>query len=213
MQYNKWEDREIHVDDNSTTKYTVGTIIGYRLVRLFNNVQLMTDKQGKNGTTVRGIIKNVKYAGQMFYIKEGKVTSNDEVTGEYELIGIGKIMRTNGLIMGRNAERGQDQIDKNEVYSTTIKLDTQHNYSNCTVTPATGQVVDSGGANIVKFNADSTSVFHAGARMILGVDYTETPLSGKITASTFTIDGTTIVDCDRLIAATIPTAPIYEKIP
>ena len=213
VRYDKWIDLEIHADDNSLTKLTKGTIIGYRLVRLMDGKQLMCDKQAMNGTTVKGIVKRSGSQPALFIIKEGKVTSNDEVTGEYEMIGVGLVLVTNTRSLARNGEREQAQISDNETYSTDIKLDTQHNYSNCTVTPATGQVVDAGGTNIAKFNADSTSVFHAGARMILGVDYTETPLTGKIVPITFVIDGTTVVDCDRLVDATAPAAMTYEKIP
>ena len=213
VRYDKWTDLEIHVDDNTSTSLTKGFIVGYRLVRLMDGRQVRTDKQAKNGTTVRGIIKRKGSEPALFIIKEGKVTANEAVTGDYEMIGIGLILKTNSLILSRNGEREQDQIGENEDYATTIKDDTQHNYSNCTVNAVSGQLSDASGNLLTAYNSKSTSVFHAGARMILGTDYTETPGAGKITPLTFSIDTTTIVDCDRLISASAPAAMIYEKIP
>ena len=213
VRYTKWTDLEIHADDNSLTKLTKGFIIGYRLVQLMDGKQIRSDKQAKHGTTVKGIVKRSGSQPALFIIKEGKVTSNDEVTGEYEMIGVGLVLVTNTRILARNGEREQAQIDDNETYSTDIKLDTQHNISNCTVNPATGQLIDPGAANVPAYNVDSTRVFHNGARQILNVDYTELPLVGQIVPITFVIGITTVVDCDRLVDATAPAAMTYEKIP
>ena len=213
IRYEKWTNLVIHADDNSETRYTRGFIVGYRLVQLTDGKQIRSDKQAKWGTTVRGIIKRSGSQAGLFIIKEGKVTSNDEVTGEYEMIGFGgRVLRTT-LMNARNAEREQDQINENADFTVDVKDDTQHNIPNCTVNPLTGQLVDTAADNVSKFNTDSTHVYHGGVRMILGTDYTETPASGKITGVTFVIDATTVVDCDRLIDATEPVAMTYEKVP
>lgn len=213
VRYDKWTDLEYHAQDNTETTLTKGYVVGYRLVQLSDGKQIRSDKQAKWGTTVKGIVKRNGSQPALFVIKEGKVTSNDEVTGEYEMIGVGHILRTNQLILSRNGEREQGIIDDINDYGEDIADDTQHNISNCTVNPANGQLSDSSGAVVPSFNTDSTHVFHGGARMILGTDYTEVPGSGKITAITFTPDGTTVVDCDRALSVTKPTAPAYEKIP
>jgi hypothetical protein len=213
MKYDKWTTLETHVDDKTESSYTKGFVVGYRLVQLTDGKQIRSDKQAKHGTTVKGIVKRSGSQPALFIIKEGKVTSNDEITGEYEMIGVGLRLQTVTLINSRNAEREQAQIDDNTDFTIDVRDDTQHNISNCTVTPAMGQLVYSGGGNVPEFNIGSTHVFHGGARMILGTDYTETPGSGKINAITFTPDTTTVVDCDRTVNATAPAAITYEKVP
>jgi len=213
IKYDKWTTLETHVDDKTESSYTKGFVVGYRLVQLTDGKQIRSDKQAKHGTTVRGIVKRSGSQPALFIIKEGKVTSNDEITGEYEMIGVGLRLQTVALMTARNAEREQYQIGENADFTIDVRDDTQHNISNCTVIPATGQLVYSGGGNVPAFNVGSTHVFHGGARMILGTDYTETPGSGIITPVTFVADITTVVDCDRAVNATEPAAITYEKVP
>lgn len=213
IKYDKWTTLETHVDDKTESSYTKGFIVGYRLVQLTDGKQIRSDKQAKYGTTVRGVIKRSGSQPALFIIKEGKVTSNDEITGEYEMIGIGLRLQTVSLMNSRNAEREQYQIEENADFTIDVRDDTQHNISNCTVAGVTGQLVYSGGGNVLEFNVGSTHVFHAGARMILWIDYIETPWSGKITPVTFVADATTVVDCDRAVNATEPAAITYEKAP
>jgi hypothetical protein len=213
IKYDKWTTLETHVDDKTESSYTKGFVVGYRLVQLTDGKQIRSDKQAKHGTTVRGIVKRSGSQPALFIIKEGKVTSNDEITGEYEMIGVGLRLQTVTLINSRNAEREQYQIGENADFTIDVRDDTQHNISNCTVDPTTGQLVDAGGTNVPEFNPDSTHVFDGGLRMTLGTDYTETPGSGKIVPITFTPSIKTVVDCDRAVNATEPAAMTYEKVP
>ena len=213
IKYDKWTTLETHVDDKTESSYTKGFVVGYRLVQLTDGKQIRSDKQAKHGTTVRGIVKRSGSQPALFIIKEGKVTSNDEVTGEYEMIGVGLRLKIVTMINARNAEREQYQIGENTDFTIDVRNDTQHNISNCTVNPATGALTEPGVGAVASYNANSTSVYHNGQRQILGTDYTETPGSGKITPLTFVADGTTVVDCDRAINATASAAMTYEKVP
>jgi len=213
IKYDKWTTLETHVDDKTESSYTKGFVVGYRLVQLTDGKQIRSDKQAKHGTTVRGIVKRSGSQPALFIIKEGKVTSNDAVTGEYEMIGVGLRLQTVTLINSRNAKREQAQIDNNTDFTIDVRNDTQHNISNCTVIPATGHLVYSGGGIVPAFNVGSTHVFHGGARMILGFDYMEVPGAGIIAPVTFVADITTVVDCDRAVNATEPAAITYEKVP
>jgi hypothetical protein len=212
MQYDKWRRIETHADDGSDTALTKGMIVGYRLVRLMDGKEIRTDKVAKHGTMVKGIVRRSGGKPALFLVKDGLVT-NDEYTGEYEMIGVGLIMKRRTETLARNMERGEAHMIDLKEYSTTIRDDAHHCINNCPVDGA-GQLIDPDtGDSVPEYEPMSSCVYDSGSRKQLGLDYGEVPDDGQIVALTFVIGPTTFVDVVRIVDATTPAVPGYEKIP
>ena len=150
VEYEKWVSLTIHADDNSNTKYTTGTVVGYRLVRLMDGRDVKSDKQGKYGTTVKGILKRSGSLVTLFMIKEGLVTSNDEVTGEYDLIGVGLTLVNSVTALIRNGTSNNAYGVDISNYSKSIADESTVCVNNCTLQLSGGlyDIYDSNG-NII----------------------------------------------------------------
>lgn len=211
MLYDKWIQLTIHADDKTSDQYTRGVICGYKLVKLANGDTYSTDKLGKYGTFVRGILKRKTY-GTIFYIKEGSVANAGDQTGEYTLIGINKILHTYTTANYRNFERGQDLADGMLTQTTQVRDQTHQAFNNCSVVGINNQVTDTIGVPVFTYIATSTQVYDGGARKQLFLDYAELPAAGQIVPVTFMPGFSTIVDCDVKVVAPSPTIPTYEKV-
>jgi hypothetical protein len=212
MQYDKWRRIETHADDGSDTALTKGMIVGYRLVRLMDGKEIRTDKVAKHGTMVKGIVKRSGGKPALFLVKDGLVT-NDEYTGEYEMIGVGLIMKRRTETLARNMERGEAHMMDLKDYSTTIRDDAHHCLNNCPV-DVSGQLLDPDtGGPMSDYEPMSSCVYDSGSRKQVGLDYGELPDDGKIVPLTFVIGPTTVADVVRGVMATTPGEPDFEKIP